>query len=100
MAIRLEHLEEANAILLDGSIDISVAADLKKNLLDAIKESRPVQLVLSPSTELDITAVQLLWAAEREARSLNLSFTLKGSVPDSVVSALKEAGFEKFPVPV
>jgi hypothetical protein len=41
-----------------------------------------------------------LWAAEREARTTGVGFSLAGPVPEPVSAALKEAGLERFPVPV
>jgi hypothetical protein len=42
----------------------------------------------------------LLWAAEREARASGVGFALSGELPEGVSAALKDAGFERFPVPV
>ena len=100
MAITLEHREKATMIRIDGPADIAVAADLKRALLDAFTGSNAVEVSLDSCTEIDVTAVQLLWAAEREARSLNIRFTLEGDLPNSIGTALNDAGFEKFPVPV
>ena len=100
MAFSLEHRENAGVIRIDGPADIAIAADLKQVLLDALTGSKAVEISLDSCIEIDVTAVQLLWAAEREARSLNIGFTLEGNLPDSIGTALKDAGFEKFPVPV
>jgi anti-anti-sigma factor len=100
LAITLEHREEASVVRLEGIIDIALAAEFKQTLLEALTGSKPVLVALDSCKEMDVTAVQLLWAAEREARSLNLGFTLEGEVPDSISGSLKESGFEKFPVPV
>lgn len=100
LAITLEHREEVSVLHLEGSIDIGVAAELKQALLEVLKGTNAVRIALDSSADLDVTAVQLLWAAEREARALNLGFTLEGSLPDSISDSLKEVGFERFPVSV
>jgi anti-anti-sigma regulatory factor len=100
LAIVLEQCEGANAIHLEGVIDIALASELKTTLVEALKSSKPLRLALNADTDLDVTAIQLLWAAEREAKASNVDFLLEGSVPDSVSKTLKEAGFERFPVPV
>ena len=50
------------------------------------------------ATELDVTALQLLWAAEREARGSSRGFTLAGRVPEEISVAVVDAGLETFPV--
>ena len=55
---------------------------------------------LESATELDVTALQLLWAAEREARGSGVGFTLAGRVPEEISVAVSDAGFKNFPVPV
>ena len=100
MGITLEQSEESSVIRLEGAIDIACAAELKTIFLDALTSGNPVGVALDGCTDLDVTAVQLLWAAEREARALSVSFALSGPVPEPVWAALKDAGFERFPVSV
>jgi len=100
LAIVLEQCEGANAIHLEGVIDISLASEFKATVLEALKSAKPLRLALNEDTDLDVTAIQLLWATEREAKASNVDFMLEGSVPDSVSKTLKDAGFERFPVPV
>ena len=100
MPIILEQCEESNAIRLEGVIDIALAAELKTTLLEALKSPKPLRVALNADADLDVTAIQLLWAADREAKASNVGFTLHGCVPDAVSATLKETGFERFPVPV
>jgi len=100
LAITLEQRKDASAIRLEGAIDIALAAELKKTLLDALKTGKAVLVALDANAGLDVTAIQLLWAAEREAKASGVRFTLDGEVPAGVSAALRDAGFERFPVPV
>jgi anti-anti-sigma regulatory factor len=100
LPIMLEQCEESNVIRLEGVIDIALAAELKTALLESFKSPKPLRVALNEDADLDVTAIQLLWAAEREAKALNVGFTLDGCVPDAVSTILKESGFERFPVPV
>ncbi len=100
MGITLKQSEGSNVIRLEGAIDIARAAELKATFLDALRSGNPVRVALDGCTDLDVTAVQLLWAAEREARALAVGFTLAGPVPEPLWASLKDAGFERFPVPV
>ena len=100
MGITFEQRDESRLICLEGVVDIASAAELKTILLDALESGKAVRVALNHSTDLDVTAVQLLWAAEREARATGVEFSLAGPVPQPLSAALKDAGFESFPVPV
>lgn len=100
MGITVEQREGSTAICLAGVIDIASAAELKATLLIALERDVTMYVAFDPHADLDVTAVQLLWAAEREARGAGLGFALEGEVPEPVSAALKEAGIERFPVPV
>jgi anti-anti-sigma regulatory factor len=100
LAIVLEQHEALNVIRLEGVIDIALAAELKTTLLEALKSAKALRVALNADADLDVTAIQLLWAVEREAKALNVDFALDGGVPETVSAALKDAGFERFPVPL
>ena len=94
MGVTLEQGEESSVIRLVGAIDINAAAELKKALLDALGAGQRVSVALDLATDLDVTAVQLLWAARRDAGVLGVEFALAGRLPGPVASALLQAGFE------
>jgi anti-anti-sigma regulatory factor len=94
MAIVLTQDETESAIALDDAIDISAAAELKAALLTALGNAKPVRVSLAAAVYLDVTAVQLLWAAGRQARGLGVDFEIAGPIPDAVSSALADAGFQ------
>ena len=85
-------------VRMEGEIDIGCAAELKKLLIEALGCGVPVRVVLEDATDLDATAVQLLWAAGREAKGLGAEFGLAGRTPERIAATLAEAGFEPFPV--
>jgi anti-anti-sigma regulatory factor len=86
-------------IQLEGAVDISCAAELKELLIERLRTGKAVCVSLESTTVLDVTAVQLLWAAAREAQRVNVEFGYKGQAPEAVRRALAEAGIEEFPVP-
>ena len=49
--------------------------------------------------ELDVIAVQFIWAARRSAQAAGLEFALSGVVPESILSALDDTGLRHFLVP-
>jgi anti-anti-sigma factor len=100
MAVTLDQSEARCVIRLGGEINIASAAEMKKLLLQALALGRELRVDLEGATELDVTALQLLWAAEREARGSGRGFTLAGRVPEEIAATARDAGLEKFPVGV
>jgi anti-anti-sigma regulatory factor len=74
-----------------GVLDISRAAALKEQLLKALASGSGISFSLEEVTELDITALQLLWAAQRAAEG---RLRVLGELPAEVVRALAETGVE------
>ena len=99
MPVTLEQKDALALIRLEGAIDVGCAAELKELLMEKLKSGSAVYVALESATGLDITAVQLLWAAAREAQWVGVEFGFKGRTPEAVRCALAEAGIEKFPVP-
>jgi anti-anti-sigma factor len=91
------HLEQAGKMIsvrLQGSIDISSAEELKKVLVNALKTGEEIRLWLGEATYLDVTGVQLLCAAEREAHKAGVRWIFVDSLPEPILTTLHDAGFE------
>jgi len=97
--VALEQNDGLSLIRLEGAIDIGCAAELKGLLVQALGGGKPIGVSLAGATDLDVTAVQLLWAATRQANAAGVGFALEGQAPEQVSAALADAGFERFPVP-
>ena len=98
MPVTLEQKDTLPLIHLEGVIDIGCAAELKERLIEKLKSGSAVYVSLESATGLDVTAVQLLWAAAREAQRVGVDFGFKGQTPKAILCALAEAGIEEFPV--
>jgi ABC-type transporter Mla MlaB component len=98
--VTLERSDVENVVRLEGEISIPFAAELKEMLIQALSDGKGLRIDLESCTELDITALQLLWAAEREARKSSVGFTAAGAVPEAITAAATAVGFESFPVPI
>jgi anti-anti-sigma factor len=96
MGIVLESNEAGCLVTLDGSIDIASAVELKSALLDALSAGADVQVALGAATYIDITGIQLLWAASEQARLAGVGFHLAAEAPRAICSVLAEAGFPSF----
>jgi anti-anti-sigma factor len=95
--VTFDRRAEPGTIRLEGEIDIALAATLKEVLLEALAMMGEVRISLETATGMDATAVQLLWAAEREAKASGVVLALEGPVPEKLRTTLREAGFERFP---
>jgi anti-anti-sigma regulatory factor len=84
-------------IRLQGAVDIGCAAELKAVLLQVLASKGEARISVETATGMDVTAVQLLWAAEREARGSGMVLALEGAIPEALRATLREAGFERFP---
>jgi anti-anti-sigma regulatory factor len=91
-----EESEATNVIRLEDAIGIACAAELKKLLLQALESGKEVSVSLEGATDLDVTAVQLLWAAVRKKRKSGAGIVLVGAMPETLSTAFADAGFEKF----
>lgn len=90
MSIALSHEGGCCRIEFDGAIDISCAEDLKATLVQALETSQEICVCLAGTTELDVTAVQLLWAAARDAEQRRLGFIV--NQPPELYRSLADAG--------
>jgi hypothetical protein len=100
LSIAFEEGETRCVIRLEGDVDITCSDDLKRMLIEAISSRKELQVDLVRATDLDVTALQLLWAATCEAGRIAASVAVAGSVPDGIGTSVRDAGFKTFPIPV
>jgi anti-anti-sigma factor len=94
VSIALSQTNDASMIRLEGAIDIGSAAELKAALLDARHAGKGIVVTLGDVSELDVTAFQLLWAAQREAKEAGWGFELTGRLPEPVERSLAAVGLD------
>ena len=82
-------------IRLAGELTLTSAAELKNLLLQGLATGNDLRLDLEQAEEIDITVMQLLWAAGREADRKGASLAIQMS--DAAATAARDAGFERFP---
>jgi len=97
MGITLEQNTAKSVVRLEGSIDISLAAELKALFAKALSAGKDVSVSLDQVSYLDVTAVQLLWAAGQQARRSGIGFSLSGHLSDPLFTLLANAGIPSFP---
>jgi anti-anti-sigma regulatory factor len=80
---------------LEGDLTLASAAGLKSLLLEWLAAGTDLQLDLESAGEIDVTVMQLLWAAGREAARVGNGIV--GRVSEAVDRAARDAGFDPFP---
>ena len=96
MPIKFDQGEACCLVRFEGDIGVACSAELKRALTEALALPKPLQLDLTSAVDLDITAVQLLYAAARAAGKMGRPFDFAGGFPEHLNSALREMGFENF----
>jgi len=85
---------EASVLNLPGTIDIACAAELKHEFLNALQGGKRIQVKIGDVSDLDVTALQLLWAARRAAKKSGIDFALSGEPAEPIKRQLAELGME------
>ncbi|HSZ15491.1 MAG TPA: STAS domain-containing protein [Terracidiphilus sp.] len=80
---------------LEGSVDIACGAELKTALLQALQSGGEVRIDAAAATYFDVATMQLLWAAEREAKQRGVTYGCREEFPESIRIAWREAGFDE-----
>ena len=92
MSIRLETADPIVRLVLEGDITIASAAELKEKLSTALGFAREISVSLAGALSLDITAIQLFWAAARQSRPAGHPFRFEPPVPPQILASLEQAG--------
>jgi anti-anti-sigma factor len=100
LSIQCEADESTCVLRLADEVDINSSVELKQSLVDAIASGKELHLDLQAGPSLDITAIQLLWAARHEIEQRGSNFVIAGDVPEIITSALQDAGIEPFLTPL
>ena len=82
-------------ICMEGEVNITSAAQLKDVLLQALASAQELELDLERAGEIDVTVLQLVWAAGREAARAGSGFVSRAS--HAAASVARDLGFDGFP---
>jgi anti-anti-sigma factor len=97
MSIACNESDAEIQVVLEGTIDIGGAGELKAILSQALESGRGIRVLVANVAYMDVTAVQLLWAAEQQARRSDVDFQISGPLPEPVSIVLGDAGFPTLP---
>jgi hypothetical protein len=80
---------------MDGDCSVTSAAELKRLMLGALASGAALRLDLESVEAIDISILQLLWVAGRDAARTGARIEIH--LPEKAGKAAREAGFERFP---
>lgn len=86
-------VKEERTIRPDGNLGIDRAALLRAEILDALASSRRVILDLEAVSDIDLSCLQVLYAARKSARTTSREFSIRGSLPPRTLDRLFASGF-------
>lgn len=89
---------ESSILHLAGAIDLGCAAELKAALVQALDCSRQITVSAAALTSVDVTAVQLLWAAQRAAGQRGMGFAVSAAPVETVERQLAELGMSELKI--
>lgn len=75
---------DSTTIKWQGTAGIEQAHSLSKYLLKAINDTDRVLLDISEVEDIDITGIQLIISARKEAEQQNKSFYITGTIPQVI----------------
>ena len=95
MSVTMQRSETDLLIRLEDKVNVTSAEELKSLLLEGLVSGRDLYLDLERVEEIDVTVMQLLWAAGREADRNGTRMVTR--VSEAAAVAARELGFERFP---
>jgi anti-anti-sigma regulatory factor len=95
MPVSLAQHEPRRMIRLEGRVTVASSAELKTLLLDWITAGTDLEVDLEHAEDIDLTVLQLLWAAGREASEKGVAMVSRPS--EAATMAARNAGFERVP---
>jgi anti-anti-sigma regulatory factor len=93
----MEAHEDFSVIRLDGACTLASAGDLKKLLVGGLASGKNLRVDLGGVEEIDLAAMQLLWAAGQEAERAGVGIEVR--MTEAAAGAARAAGFERIAGP-
>lgn len=92
MSLLVDQSGAPDMVLVSGDLQLASAAQGRETLLGAIRSCKNLKIALCGKSELDLAALQLLLAAEREAANAGVSYEYEEATAAMVNSAMEQAG--------
>jgi anti-anti-sigma regulatory factor len=95
LSLTVDRTETHWLLLMEGDFNMTSSAALQGALLEGLASGTELQLDLERVGDIDITFLQLLWSAERDAQRAGSGFVSR--VSPTAAAVARAAGFERFP---
>jgi hypothetical protein len=82
-----------DCVLLPENLSIRSASDIYSRIIDEFRARDAVAISIPESAEADLSFVQLVESARRQAKAQGKTFTLASPATGSVLKVLERAGF-------
>ncbi len=80
-------------ISLPEVLNIRNVSEVYAKIIDQFRDNNTITLSLPENTEADLSSLQLIEAARRQARAKGKTFTLSAPASGSLLKVLERAGF-------
>ncbi len=88
--------KDKGILIFKGSCRVENIVEVKKVLVEAISNTKEIEIDLSQSLELDLTSIQLLHSFSLSLDRKKNKIKILNTVPDKVVNTIKLSGFTNF----
>ena len=95
MPVTLERNDVSWVIRLEGLVTVNSASALKELLVEWFSSGKNLELDLERAEEIDLTTLQLLWAAARDGQSKGVRVVTRASA--AAIAAARDTGFAQLP---
>jgi anti-anti-sigma regulatory factor len=95
LPVSVDWQQSQSVIRLDGDVGLSSAAELKGFLRQCLSSGKNLVLDLERIQEINISILQLLWAAGRAATQRGVRIDTR--VSEAALLTARSAGFHTFP---
>ena len=96
MPLTLEQNDAGCLLRLEGEITVNCASELHHLLLQAAASDTDLAVSFAPQAEIDVSAIQLLYAARREAARNGRAIRVAGDSPAQIEAAFRDVGIDPF----
>ncbi|MCX7025661.1 MAG: STAS domain-containing protein [Spirochaetes bacterium] len=94
----MENARLQTVLEIHGSLGIESVRELASGFSRAIRETGDIHVVLSNISDIELTGIQLLYAAAKEAAMAGKRITFSGILDSRITIKLASAGFLKEPL--
>ena len=92
---KVEESADKKILTINGELTIQNIAELRKVLIESLKDTEHLALNLENITEVDMSCLQLLCSAHKTTIKSDKHFTLHGSSSAILWEAVKDSGYQQ-----